>query len=59
MIPMKPVLPEYLLIVTRGDAKAYYRPDCPTCVLIMALAKEKKWRVMVNTESRDCVAVLP
>jgi len=44
-------------IMTVEEAEAYVRKDCPYCVRNYEYAKEKGWRVIVDTDNKDVIGV--
>jgi ATP sulfurylase len=46
-------------IMSVKEAKAWAREDCATCQENLKMAKKLGWRCVVNTTTRDVVAIMP
>ena len=57
---IKPVMSDYLVVMSKDKAEAHFRSDCSYCVKIRKIwYKNKKWRIMVNLFTQDWVALVP
>jgi len=53
------VFPEYTVVVLKREALRYFRSDCPYCVRVRKMAAKVRCAIVVNTKTRDWVAIVP
>ena len=51
--------PEYTVVVLKREALRYFRSDCPYCVRVRKMAKKVRCAIVVNTYTRDWIAMVP